>query len=585
LSVRGGEFDHGDGPGAPGTGGWDSSDALLVLGLHALLLVLFCAAGSTVGWWLGLPLSGAIPLASAIATGITLILVTRRLCPDRWPATAARLAAILIGIVAASTLAAGRFLDLSWDGQGYHQRAIIALAEGWNPVWDGDPPGARSTVPLRHYPKLVETTAAEIYRLSGSIELGKSINWLVLAASFLFCAALLFRVPGVGKRTAVGLATLAALNPVALCQLSTFYVDGVVASLATAAIACGLLYLIEPRTLALAAFAVSISLLAAVKTSGLVYGAVIALGLILGAVVWRRVLVFRLASAALGAFLAATLVLAFHPYVTNTVRYESSLYPFIGAGDRGAEWIIGAQRPHGFGELGRGARLAESLASRSQNAIKPHPATLKLPFSSRKSEWTVFSIPDVRVGGFGPLFSAALFFAAITFAASWARSPNKWRRTGHRAAGLAAAVIVASVLVTPEGWWARLAPQMWLLPLVLVVPSLAKDGDRRLPRFAAVATLGLMAVNTLGVGAVNFSHNLRLTRSVSRQLDELAHSGREVAVDFGWAESNRVRFERRRIDYHEVEASRMASRPTGTLAPFQAVKYWVESGEPPPEDR
>jgi len=556
----------------------------LVLGLHALLLVLFCAAGSTVGWWLGLPLSGAIPVASAIATGITLILVTRRLCPDRWPATAARLAAILIGIVAASTFVAGRFLDLSWDGQGYHQRAIIALAEGWNPVWDGDPPGARSTVPLRHYPKLVETTAAEIYRLTGNIELGKSINWLVLAASFLLCAALLFRIPGVGKRTAVGLATLAALNPVALCQLSTFYVDGVVASLATAAIACGLLYLIEPRTLALAAFAVSISLLAAVKTSGLVYGAVIALGLILGAIVWRRALVFRLAATALGAFLAATLVFAFHPYVTNAVRYGSPLYPFIGARDRGAEWIIGAQRPRGFDELGRGTRLALSLASRSQNPIDPHPAIPKLPFFSTSAEWAVFAIPDVRAGGFGPLFSAALLLAAITFAASLARAPNGRQGTSHLAAGLAAAVIVASVLATPEGWWARLAPQMWLLPLVLVVPALTNIGDRKLNRLAAIATLGLMAANTLGVGAVNLSHNLRLTRSVSRQLDELADSGQKVAVDFGWAESNRVRFERRRIDYHEVEASRMASQPSGTLAPFQAVKYWVE-GTPPPDDR
>ncbi|MFV1994361.1 MAG: hypothetical protein ACC661_02900, partial [Verrucomicrobiales bacterium] len=500
MSVPGEEFQLGEGPGAPGNNGRDSSDVLLILGFHALLLVFFCAAGSAVLWLFGRPLSGVIPPLSAAATGISLVLVTRRLYPDRWPATAARLAGVLIGIVAASTLVAGRFLDLSWDGQGYHQRAIIALADGWNPVWDGDPPGARSTIPLRHYPKLVETIAAEIYRLTGNIELGKSVHWLLLAASFLLGTALLLRIPGFGWRTAAVIATLAALNPVTLCQLPTFYVDGVVASLATAAIACGLLYLTKPRTLALAAFAVSISLLATVKTSGLVYGAVIVSGLLLGAVVWRRALAFRLASAASGAYLAATLVLAFHPYVTNVLRYENPGYPFIGAGDRGGEWIIGAQRPGGFAELGRGTRLALSLASRSQNALDPDPAALKPPFSASKSEWALFSIPDVRVGGFGPLFSAALLFAAITFAVSLARTPNERSRMGHRAAGFAGVVIVVSVLVTPEGWWARLAPQMWLLPLVLVVPALTRNTAHRLPRLAAIATLGLVAVDALGVG-------------------------------------------------------------------------------------
>ena len=33
-----------------------------------------------------------------------------------------------------SLVAAGMFYDLSWDGQEYHQKAIIDLNNGWNPI-------------------------------------------------------------------------------------------------------------------------------------------------------------------------------------------------------------------------------------------------------------------------------------------------------------------------------------------------------------------------------------------------------------------------------------------------------------------
>ena len=184
----------------------------------------------------------------------------------------------------------------------------------------------------------------------------------------------------------------------------------------------------------------------------------------------------------------------------------------------------------------------------------------------------------------GPLFAAAVLFSGAAFALSWLRAATERSRKLHRGACFAAAVVLASVLTTPEGWWARIAPQTWLLPLVLVVSVLAGDGPRRPASVAAVVSVVLMAINVGGVGAVNLGHNFRLSRSVSRQLNALADDGRTVAVDFGWADSNRVRFTRWKIDLIEVDASQMSSPPSDTLPPFHVVKYWVE-GSPPREDR
>lgn len=40
---------------------------------------------------------------------------------------------VLAIVFAASLYISGKFYDLSWDGQAYHQEAVVQIARGWNP--------------------------------------------------------------------------------------------------------------------------------------------------------------------------------------------------------------------------------------------------------------------------------------------------------------------------------------------------------------------------------------------------------------------------------------------------------------------
>ncbi len=110
-------------------------------------------------------------------------------------------------------------------------------------------------------------------------------------------------------------------------------------------------------------------------------------------------------------FIVATFV-GWHPYVTNTVSSGHPFYPMAGVGALDFKPFL----PQGFERMNRFEKLAASVFSTSSNGIwipdeagKVHgvvEARLKLPFFISEEELSVFKAPDVRLGGFGPLFSA-----------------------------------------------------------------------------------------------------------------------------------------------------------------------------------
>jgi hypothetical protein len=173
--------------------------------------------------------------------------------------------------------------------------------------------------------------------------------------------------------------------------------------------------------------------------------------------------------------------------------------------------------------MSRGERLFRSVFSPSSTDEPDGRPRLKVPFTVAGDEATKFHAPDVRVGGLGPFFGGALLLAALA-ALLAARSP------GARAAVLTAVGILGTVLITSEGWWARLAPQLWLVPVVLALPGLA---DRRWPaRAAAVLVAVDLAANVALVGANQFARNRTVQAAVRAQLADLRLHG-PVDVDLG----------------------------------------------------
>ncbi len=512
----------------------------------------------------GRPLTGWL-LAPALAAGAGLAVWAAR--PSSWGralAAAACAAGALAACVAFALAFGASFYDVSWDGQVYHQQAVLALAEGWNPLWQ--PPlsvAARAdNIWIDHYPKAAWIGQAILFRASGSLEAAKGLQLLPLTAAALLVFAAL-RARGLRRRTAGFLTALIAGNPVVLAQLFSFYSDGMGASLTTALLALVWHWRRRPDPWLLAALAASIVVIVNLKFTGLVYGVLLCGGLLVHSYLSPRTLgapgarspVRVLAPVMVGAFAVATLVLGFDPYVTNLLRKGHPFYPLMG---QGAIDIINIQLAPEFHALTRPTRFLVSLFARAdEHNVAP---VLKWPFALGRDELRALGYPDLRIGGFGPLFGLVVLVAAAIGVG------RRWFGVRVPAKGWAlAALLVAIAFFNPALWWARYVPHLWLAPVGLLALAWASPQLGRRGRGAAAVLGALLAIDVALVGVVATATGVRATRAVADQLDQLTQMGGPVAVRWDGFESARARLRERAIDFAEVAVLPCAS-PAQLLA-------------------
>ncbi|HLP02605.1 MAG TPA: hypothetical protein VK163_11325 [Opitutaceae bacterium] len=239
--------------------------------------------------------------------------------------------AVALFSVGLALLLASRFFDLSWDGQWYHQTAVYQMAHGWNPLRDP----LREFSPdlqvwVRHYAKGPWYGAVALFETTGNIEAAKAATWLAFVAMFLavLAAALDF---GMRRATAGLVAALVSLNPVVVCELASYLVDGLMASYLACFVAALLRWIRRPSPLLLGIVLLSAVLCINAKLTGLVYvGCAVAAGG-LYVLLWRRDLVLRYVLLHGLAILLGTVVLGYNPYVTNTVHWGNPFYPWSGS--------------------------------------------------------------------------------------------------------------------------------------------------------------------------------------------------------------------------------------------------------------
>jgi hypothetical protein len=84
---------------------------------------------------------------------------------------------------------------MSYDGQAYRQPMVYALANDWNPVYNSHNPIIdclwNMNIWIDHYPKGMEISAATITSMTGSLEMGKSVNTIFLLSTLMMAIHLL----------------------------------------------------------------------------------------------------------------------------------------------------------------------------------------------------------------------------------------------------------------------------------------------------------------------------------------------------------------------------------------------------------
>jgi hypothetical protein len=522
--------------------------------LHALGATILCLALSitsigTLALWFGGRVGAAVVPAACVVTAITVVLWTRRHRPDRWLLGAAVLLSLGAGVIGFSTLAGGRVLDATFDAQWYHQEALIHLSEGWNPVYheldSTRHPEDRTRMQLNGYPKATWIWGSALYAFTGRIEHAKAFSLPLLVAAFAVTCSALLGLGRIPHWIAVACAMAMAANPIAVTQILNVQLDGDLVSLLLIAVASLLIYARSGSPLSLATLAVATALGINVKLSAPAYFVL----LISGGVVFllsvdRARVTGRLLTAAAGGVICGGFILGFHPYVTNLLRHDHPLYPVMGP-----DKVVMIQPA----ETGRLELLAVSVLSRSHqvaSSVEVDDAldrrALKLPFTVDPSEVKAFIMPDIRVGGWGPLFSSILLMAAATFVFASYRD-LRW----CLAALLVSAPVVVTVLIFPHPWFARFVPQGWLAPLVLI--PLAWASRRRWPRILAALTVVVALVNVSLVTAGYLLPTIRHSEYLKGYLLELASRRSVIELDLRPFRSNRIRLHDLGVQFVEVE--------------------------------
>ncbi|HTZ40883.1 MAG TPA: hypothetical protein VMB77_12030 [Syntrophales bacterium] len=435
------------------------------------------------------------------------------------------------------------FFDTSCDGQYYHQEAIVALAGGWNPLRDVVLSTPAFPDFICYFPKGAWIVQATIYKAAGLIESGKAINLLLMAASFFSVRTALEPLERLDGRTRNAIAILLALNPVAVCQMFSFMVDGALSSLFLILSSQLLILLKNPSRLHFFTSGLAAVLLINVKYSGLVYalsllGAWVLMIIIRHRKEMRRALLHAGAILFIGIFL-----FGYNPYVTNTLSTGNPFHRVIG---EGATNTVDGHVHDEFLKKTRVEKFLVSIFSRSMNSLQD-PPELKIPFSVSPGEMIPFFSPDTRIGGWGPLFGGAfLVAAAMMIVAALRHSPHLGIALG---AGLALSV---TIFVFPEPWWARYVPQAWILPFVAIVYSFYVSGNiLRILRNVALTALALnvLFITTLYTAAEAWG-SLYLHRHLA-VLSLVSEKG-PLPTTFQLYYSDRVRLQEAGVHYREV---------------------------------
>jgi hypothetical protein len=441
----------------------------------------------------------------------------------------------------------GWIYDTSWDGQNYHFEAILQLADGWNPFYE-NPANAVYAPHLEHFTKGPWINAVALYKLTGNLEQAKAFHMLLMLAAFLLSVTALSTFRTLKRQWVVLLSVLAACNPVSLCQLFTFYVDGLMASLWVIIVCLFILIYRQPSRLLLFTAASAIIIIVNIKLTGAIYAAILGVSYSVWTFWHKKQYRVDLAICLLAGYCTGVLLVGYNPYITQYASkflstgnpfYPSDLETFIPLEDNA---------PRNFLSMNWGEKLLTSLLSRSQET--KGPSQYKWPFTVALDEILAFYAPDVRVAGFGPLFGGALLLTAALLLVAIARYRRRMMFASTLLLLLTA--ILASVVSNPEAWWARFVPQLWLVPLLAILLIVTVTPRGKLHRLSSIVVV-ILCINQLLITPPYFGGAIARSALQGQQLSQLKNSGKRIIVMFNRFVSVESRFREWGIVYQSVD--------------------------------
>ncbi len=442
----------------------------------------------------------------------------------------------------------GLIFDWSYDAMYFHKQAIIALKEGWNPFYEGSQEATVfASYPdmalwLDNYPNGSWILSAVIYSITNRLETAKAVNLLYLMPVYALGVDVLQTVYGTGKAKSLLWAVLLIVNPVFVCQLFTSYNDLPVGAFMILTILACIKIVNEKATFctyfilfAELAFACTVKFTAPIlcALSAVPFGVYYA---------WKKrdtlKQLFRPVAVVLAGFIIGGFILGFHPYVTHIMEGKHVIYPVMGEGSYD---IMNTNPPKGFEEKSNPEKLFISLFSKTNNNITDEPE-LKVPFCIYSSEWIHLSNADIRIGGFGVLFSGILLMSIFIGIIALID-----KRKIKASTILVLSLLFVLALFFPESWWARYSCFTYYLPVFCCFYAL--DNNKMAIVVLRKAAYTLFLLNAALFLVCVLKTGIEVTAQLNHKLSEIKEQDKKIIVRVNDFPSHVKLFEEYGIDY------------------------------------
>lgn len=447
-------------------------------------------------------------------------------------------------IFTVAILIASNVNDSTFDGQWYHQEAILAMQDGWIPPYQ-----EAETEVLNYYPKAAYYAGAVLTTISPTVETGKAFQLMLMCSVYLLTLIVLSPHEQIANWTRHGLAVILTFHSIAINQSLSFYIDGEVTSMLTCLILFvwmrltgkeerWIQFLLNTGIVCLLALLINIKMTAflplalLIGSTGLYFavqrhwgdllqwGKLYGLGLVIGFV-----------------------VLGYHPFITSSIQYGHPFYPFNDPAQ--SSWIT--QVPKGLTAPSIPGKNLQSWFGKADNTgeglVQP-----KFPFMIYSTEVKQFLFPDTRIAGFGPGFAGALVltWGLICMLLAYKPKDLNWILA-------ISGIWLFAALIFENGWYARYVPFLFYLPLFWLVFALIQN--KKSLKIAGLILFGWLAINTITLSYDYVRVNLKSSRLINKQYADLQKQGVSLKIEQGSAHRISIehRLSRRGISYEVVD--------------------------------
>ena len=530
-------------------------DVIRTIGLSAIFLfiflimiqlftnILWIAKISITPWHLPIEL-----IISILVFGIIYIMLNKKNNISMKKTIIQEIIAVVIGIIvfSLSVFVASNIYDVTSDGNTYHKLGVGSMKNGWNPMYesskdftieDGNVLNVNENninyLWADHYAMGTETIGANIYAFTNNIESGKAFTLVMMFIGFgITLQYLVLERKWINQRLgilkALFISCLLVINPITLTQYGTYYVDS------TLAISLFLIILeliainsrVEDLKENYLILALSIGMCSNAKFTGLGYAAVFCAVFYIYGVVKNRKNSKYIINNTIFYIITVIItigVLGSTSYLKNMVQHKNPFYPLYGEGH--VDNMVNQEIPKSLAEKPNIVQFFISIFSKGENVSPSYSNTneivepeLKIPFTTSKEEIKNYTIPDIRIGGFGPIYSGIFILTCISGIIMIVHFIKNKQYNKLIIYSLIIGVSAILLIALDGSYWARYIPYVYLISIINL--AFLFESEKKGYLCLGIITMILLIINLGLVFLVSTKSYLSNSNYVKNRLNE-----------------------------------------------------------------